>query len=109
AASALLGKYALRAPKDGKVLAVHPAIGGFVSPQGAYDTYTQGMTPVLVLGSTQAQLNVRCYVDEILVPRLPPASKIKAQMSVRGSSEKVSLEYVRTQPLVSPKIELSNQ
>jgi HlyD family secretion protein len=70
-ASALLAKYTLRAPKDGIVLAINPTVGSFVSAQGAYDTYTQGMDPVLVLGSPHAHLNVRCYVDEILVPRLP--------------------------------------
>jgi len=108
-ASALLSKYTLRAPKDGIVLAINPTVGSFVSAQGAYDTYTQGMDPVLVLGSPHARLNVRCYVDEILVPRLPIGSKMKAQMSVRGSNVKLSLEYVRTQPIVSPKIELSDQ
>ena len=48
-----------------------------------------------------AVLNVRCYVDEILVPRLPDPSKIKAQMSMRGSSAKVPMEFVRVQPFVS--------
>lgn len=108
-ASALLSKYSLRAPGNGKVLAINAAVGGFVSAQGAYETYTQGMTPALVLGSSEDQLHVRCYVDEILVPRLPDASRMKAQMSVRGSSVKVPLEYVRMQPIVSPKIELSDQ
>jgi len=108
-ASALLSKYTLRAPKDGIVLAINPTVGSFVSAQGAYDTYTQGMDPVLVLGSPHAHLNVRCYIDEILVPRLPIGSRMKAQMSVRGSNVKLSLEYVRTQPIVSPKIELSDQ
>ncbi len=108
-ASALLGKYTLRAPADGVVLAINPTVGSFISTQGSYDTYTQGMTPVLVLGSSRARLNVRCYVDEILVPRLPDPSKMQAQMSVRGSGVKIPLTYVRTQPLVSPKIELSNQ
>ncbi len=50
-ASALLAKYTLRAPGDGKVLAISPIAGSYVSAQGAYDTYTQGMTPVLVLGA----------------------------------------------------------
>jgi len=108
-ASALLSKYTLRAPQDGKVLTINPTVGSYVSAQGAYDTYTQAMDPVLVLGSSYAYLNVRCYVDEILVPRLPPSSKMKAQMSVRGSSVKLPLEFVRMQPVVSPKIELSNQ
>jgi HlyD family secretion protein len=108
-ANALLSKYTLRAPGDGIVLAISPTVGSFVSAQGAYDTYTQGMAPVLVLGSPHARLSVRCYVDEILVPRLPSAATMKAQMSVRGSSVKIPLEYVRMQPFVSPKIELSDQ
>lgn len=108
-ASALLGKYTLRAPRDGVVLAVGPAVGSFVSAQGAYDSYTQGMAPVMVIGSPHALLNVRCYVDEILVPRLPDFSRMKAQMTVRGSDAKIPLRYLRTQPLVSPKIELSDQ
>ena len=109
ASSALLAKYTLRAAKDGVVLSINPTPGSFVSPQGSYDSYTQGMLPVLVLGSPQASLNVRCYVDEILVHRLPPSDKMKAQLSIRGSSTKLPLDYVRMQPLVSPKIELSNQ
>jgi HlyD family secretion protein len=108
-ASALLSKYSLRSPRDGKVLAINPIVGSYVSPQGAYDSYTEGMTPVLVLGSPATQLNVRCFVDEILVPRLPDPSKMKAQMSIRGSDVKLALEYVRMQPLVSPKIELSDE
>jgi HlyD family secretion protein len=108
-ASALLAKYTIRAPADGVVLAVNPTVGSYVSGQGAYDSYTQGMDPVLVLGSTQEHLNVRCYVDEILVPRLPNPAKMKAQMSVRGSNVKLPLEFVRMQPVISPKIELSDQ
>jgi HlyD family secretion protein len=107
-ASALLSKYTLRAPNDGIVMAINPGVGSYVSGQGAYDTYTQGMDPVLVLGSPQ-YLNVRCYVDEILVPRLPGPGKMKAQMTVRGSTVKIPLEFVRTQPFVSPKIELSDE
>ena len=108
-AHALLGKYTLRAPADGTILAINPTVGSYVSAQGAYDSYTQGMDPVLVLGSSQTYLNVRCYVDEILVPRLPAASRMKAQMSVRGSADKLPLQFVRMQPMVSPKIELSDQ
>ncbi|MGA2880340.1 MAG: biotin/lipoyl-binding protein [Bryobacteraceae bacterium] len=108
-ATALLSKYTLRAPEDGIVLAINPTVGSYVSGQGAYDSYTQGMDPVLVLGSSHEHLNVRCYVDEILVPHLPAASRMKAQMSVRGSNVKIPLEFVRMQPVVSPKIELSDQ
>jgi HlyD family secretion protein len=108
-ASALLSKYSLHAPGKGKVLVIKPAIGSYVSTLGAYDTYTQGMAPVLVLGSADSQLQVRCFVDEILVPRLPDPLEIRAEMSVRGSDAKIPLEYVGTQPMVSPKIQLSDQ
>jgi HlyD family secretion protein len=109
ASSALLSKYTLRAPRDGVVLSINPTPGSFVSPQGSYDSYTQGMLPVLVIGSSQSSLNVRCYVDEILVHRLPAPDKMKAQLSIRGSGAKLSLDYVRMQPFVTPKIELSDQ
>jgi len=109
ASRALLGKYTLRASRDGVVLSINTIVGSYVSPQGTYDAYTQGPDPVIVLGSPSSSLHVRCYVDEILVPRLPSGSKMKAQMSVRGSDVKIPLEFVRVQPYVSPKIELSDQ
>jgi len=109
AGTALLSKYTLRAPSDGVVLSIATMVGAYVSSQGSYESYSQGMTPVLVLGAPQANLQVRCYIDEILVPRLPAPSKMKAQMSIRGSDVKVSLDFVRVQPYVSPKIELSDQ
>jgi len=108
ASSALLSKYTLRAPTDGVVLSINTIVGSYVSPQGAYQSYTQGMKPVLVLGTPQTHLHVRCYIDEILVPRMPGPTKIKAQMSIRGSNIKVPLEFVRVQPFVSPKIQLSD-
>jgi HlyD family secretion protein len=108
-ARALLAKYTLRAPSKGKVLAISAAVGAFASQQGVTDINTQTTVPVLVLGTSRADLHVRCYVDEILLPRLPHPSTMKAQMSIRGSNVKVPLEYVRTQPLVTPKIELSDQ
>ena len=106
---ALLGKYTLRASRDGVVLAINTIVGNYVSPQGSYDAYTQGADPVITLGSSPSSLHVRCYVDEILVPRLPLGSKMIAQMSIRGSDVKIPLEFVRVQPYVSPKIELSDQ
>jgi HlyD family secretion protein len=106
---ALLGKYTLRAPRDGIVLSINTIVGNYASPQGSYDAYTQGQDPVLVLGGPPTSLNVRCYVDEILVPRLPSGSQMIAQMSVRGSDVKIPLEFVRVQPYVSPKIELSDE
>jgi HlyD family secretion protein len=107
--TALLAKYTLRAPRDGVVLSINTVVGNYASPQGSYDAYTQGQVPVMTLGSSPTSLHVRCYVDEILVPRLPEGSKIKAQMSIRGSNVKIPLYFVRVQPFVSPKIELSNQ
>jgi len=109
ASSALLGKYTLRAPRDGVVMSINTIVGNYVSPQGSYDAYTQGASPVIVIGSAPSSLHVRCYIDEILVPRLHPSSTMKAQMSVRGSNVKIPLEFVRVQPYVSPKIELSDQ
>ena len=109
AAAALLAKYTVRAQVDGVVLALNTTVGSSVSSQGAYNAYTQGFDPVVVMSAPQDYLAVRCYIDEILVSRLPTAWHIRAQMSIRGSDTKVPLEFVRIQPYVSPKIELSNQ
>jgi len=75
ASSALLSKYTLRAPTDGVVLSIATNVGNYVSPQGAYESYTQGMDPVIVLGTPRSNLQVRCYIDEILVPRCRPRSR----------------------------------
>ena len=109
ASRALLGKYTLRASRDGIVLAINTIVGNYVSPQGSYDAYTQGVDPVITLGGLPSSLHVRCSVDEILVPRLHLGAKMIAQMSVRGSDVKIPLEFVRVQPYVSPKIELSDE
>ena len=109
ASSALLDKYIIKAPADGVILSINTATGGYVSTQGAYDTYTQGFNPVLVMGSPQTYIGVRCYIDEILVHRLPQGPQMNARMSIRGTDISIPLEYVRLQPYVSPKIELSNQ
>jgi HlyD family secretion protein len=109
ASNALLAKYTIKAPVGGVVLSINAAVGSYVSAQGAYDTYTQGLTPVLVMGSSQDYLGVRCYIDEILIHRLTKASPIQGKMFIRGTDINVPLEYVRVQPYVSPKIQLSNQ
>jgi HlyD family secretion protein len=109
ASSALLAKYSLKAPTDGVVMSINVTVGSYVSPQGAYDSYTQGFAPIVVMGTSRGTLGVRCYIDEILIPRLPPADKLQAQMSIRGTTTKIPLEFVRVQPYVSPKIQLSNQ
>jgi HlyD family secretion protein len=109
ASSALLEKYTIKAPTDGIVMSINGAVGGYVSPQGSYDTYTQGFDPIVVMSSAKGTLAVRCYIDEILIPRLPPPDKLQAQMFIRGTSTKIPLEFVRVQPYVSPKIQLSNE
>ncbi len=106
--AALLAKYTIRAPADGVVMAVNSGVGSYVSSQGAYDSYTQGYGPLIVMGLLQSSLQVRAYVDEILVHELPPADKIQAQMFVRGTNVQLPLTFVRIQPYVSPKIELSD-
>ena len=108
-ANNLLSKYTLKAPVDGIVLSINTSVGSYVSPQGAYDTYTQGMSPVMSMGSTEEYLAVRCYIDEILLHRLPRADRIQARMFIRGTDIQVPLDYVRMQPYVSPKIQLSDQ
>ncbi len=105
---ALLAKYTLRAPVDGVVLAVNTAVGSFISPQGSYGTYTQGYYPALVLANAEPYFAVRCFIDEILIPRLP-ATDMKAQMFIRGANTSIPLEFDRLQPYVTPKIQLSNQ
>ena len=109
AANALLQYYSVKAPIDGVVLAVNATVGGYVSSQGDYDTYTELFDPLVIMSSPQAYMQVRCYVDEILVSRLPSHWHIQAQMQITGTDIKVPLEFVRVQPYISPKIELSNE
>lgn len=109
AANALLRYYSVKAPVDGVVLAVNAAVGGYVSSLGDYDTYTELFDPVVILSGPQDYMDVRCYVDEILISRLPSRWHIQAEMQPMGMDTKVPLEFVRVQPYVSPKIELSNE
>ena len=110
AADALLQKFTVKAPIGGVVLAVNATAGSYQSSQGSYDPYTQLFDPSVIMGPPQDHLAVRCFVDEILVSQLPSSWHIRAEMSVRGSyTNKVPLEFVRVQPYVSPKIELSNE
>jgi len=108
-AAALLAKYTIRAPSDGVVLAVQATAGSYVSAQGAYNSYTQGFDPLIIMGKPQGSFEVRAYIDEILVNQLPQASKIRAEMFIRGTSDQVPLKFVRVQPYISPKIELSDE
>jgi len=109
AAKALLQKYSVRATVSGVVLAVNATVGSYVSSLGEYDTYTELADPLMVMSAPQEYMEVRCYIDEILVSRLPPAWHIQAQMQLTGTEIKIPLEFVRVQPYISPKIELSNE
>ena len=109
AAKALLAKFNVKAPIDGVVLSVYAAVGSYVSSQGAFDPYTQAFDQPVIMSPPQEYLAVRCYVDEILVSRLPTKWHMEATMSPTGTELKVPLEFVRVQPYVSPKIELSNE
>ncbi len=108
AAASLLSKYTIRAPCDGVVLAVQAGRGSYVSAQGTYDTYTQAYVPLITMATPQGHLQVRAYIDEVLISRLPNPSSLKAQMSVRGTEIRIPLTFVRIRPYVSPKIELSD-
>ncbi len=105
----LLDKYTIKAPVNGVVLKIATAVGSYVSPSGTYGTYTQGYGPVVVIGNIEKEMEVRCYVDEILVPRLPKPQDIKAIAFVRGTDKQIPLQFVSLQPYTTPKIELSNQ
>ncbi|HTW35339.1 MAG TPA: biotin/lipoyl-binding protein [Rhizomicrobium sp.] len=109
ASAALLAKYTIKAPADGVVLSIQSAPGSYVSTQGAYDSYTQGFDPLIVMGTQPATLEVRTYVDEILIPRLQNAKAMKGEMFIRGTNIHVPLTFTRVQPFVSPKIELSDE
>jgi HlyD family secretion protein len=108
-AQTLLSKYRIKAPVDGIILSINTAVGSYISAQGTYDTYTQGFDPVLVMGGAHTCIGVRCYIDEVLIHRLPEASQMNATMHIRGTDVNIPLKFVRVQPYVSPKIELTNQ
>jgi len=109
ASTALLGKYTIKAPADGTVLSIEATVGSYVSSAGTYDTYTESLGPIIVMGAPQTRLQVRTFVDEILVDRLPDSANMEAQMFIRGTDAHIPLRFVRIQPYVSPKIELSDQ
>jgi HlyD family secretion protein len=109
-AKALLAWYSIKAPADGKILAIQAAVGSYVvTSQGTYDTYTQGFDPIIVMGRSEDYVSVRCYIDEILIHRLKLGPQMEARMFIRGTNISVPLEYVRVQPYISPKIELSDE
>jgi HlyD family secretion protein len=108
---ATLLKYTIRAPVDGTILRVVPAIGDYVSiTVGSYDIYTQGNLPVIQMGEASPYMQVRVFVDEILTPLLPTSEHFEATMFIRGMNNKaVPLSFVNIQPFTIPNIELNDQ
>ena len=95
ASSALLGKVHAARPAGWRCALHQHHRRKLRVPTGLLRCIHPGRGPAHHLGNFPGALNVRCYVDEILVPRLPSGSKMKAQMSIRGSNVKIPLEFVR--------------
>ncbi len=107
---ALLDKYIIKSPVKGVVLRLNAEVGDYISPQGIFDPYTQGMNPVIQLASTAPYLQVRCFLNEILVPKLPQPSQMQAILFIRGGTNQgIPLEFVRIQPYTIPNIQLSDE
>lgn len=84
----------VKAPIDGTVLSVVVRSGEFV-PASIVST------PYLSMGVVDP-LHIRVDIDETEIPRFRAGAK--AYASLRGKPDNmVALEYVRTEPLVSPK------
>jgi HlyD family secretion protein len=109
ASKASLDKYVIRARVEGVVLAVNASPGSYAMAQGTYNPYTQNNDPLIIMGALQDSMSVRCFVDEVLVSRLPDPQNIQAEMTLQGSNQKVKLTFDRIQPILTPKIELANQ
>jgi HlyD family secretion protein len=110
AAAALLAKYTMRAPSDGIVRTVQATVGSYVSPTGRLRQLHAGNEPAHRDGRAGRSIcRFALYVDEILIDRLADPAKLAGEMFIRGTDKHVPLTFVRVQPLVSPKIELSDE
>ncbi|MBU6238493.1 MAG: efflux RND transporter periplasmic adaptor subunit [Planctomycetes bacterium] len=88
----------IRAPKPGTILSVKIRVGEFV-PASVL------ASPLITMGQIEP-LHIRVDIDESEIPRLRPEAIATA--TLRGSSGKgVPLQYVRTEPLVIPKRNLT--
>lgn len=93
-AQTLLEIRTVKAPIDGTILSVVVRAGEFV-PASIVST------PFLSMGVVDP-LHVRVDIDETEIPRFRAGAK--AYAALRGKPEEiVELQYVRTEPLVSPK------
>lgn len=107
---ALWDKYIVKSPIDGVILRMVSATGDYVSSLGSYDNYTQRMLPTVQMGVITPYMQVRCYVDEILIPKLPNPEKLSATMFIRGlDNRSVPLEFINIQPFTIPNIQLSDE
>ncbi len=107
---ALWAKYIVRTTTEGIVFRVVVAKGSYTSPQGNYDSYTQSFLPAVQMGVITPYLQVRCYVDEILTPRLPQSKQLLATLFVRGlNNYGIPLQFLSIQPFTIPNIELSDE
>ena len=95
-----LGRATVRAPIAGQILTVNIRPGEFLSTQGG------GANPFIEMGETRP-LHVRIDIDEEQAPRL--ALGEPAIVSPRGASnQRVRASYVRAEPVVVPKRQLTN-
>lgn len=106
---ALLKRYIVKAPVTGKVIRMAATEGTYVSPAGSYDSYTQNFIPIVQMTVESPYLAVRCYLNEILVPKLPQALPLEATLFIRGLDRKsFALQYVSLQPYAQANIQLPN-
>ena len=94
ASAALLGKYTIRAPADGMVLLRSGHRRQLRLAAGRLRSATpRGMNPLIVMGTADDHLQVRAYIDEILVHRLADPSRMDAQMFIRGTEIHLPLTF----------------
>lgn len=106
-----LEEYTIKADVDGHILRVVGSVGDYVTPTtGVYDPYTQGYLPLIQMGEHSDFLQVRVYVDELLIPMLPRDGQMEASLFVRGLyNHAIPLSFVSIQPMTIPNIQLSDQ
>ncbi|MGB3808102.1 MAG: efflux RND transporter periplasmic adaptor subunit [Erythrobacter sp.] len=96
-----LGRLTVRAPITGEILAVNIRPGEYVSTQGGGNS-----EPFIQMGETNP-LHVRVDVDENEAIRVEQG--VPARVSPRGGAEiQVEAAFVRAEPLVVPKRQLTN-
>ncbi|MEI8377455.1 MAG: efflux RND transporter periplasmic adaptor subunit [bacterium] len=93
-----INRSVIKAPRDGEVLKVNIRAGEYVA------TNSTGFSP-LILGSSN-KLQIRIDIDEINASNYHPG--VKAIASLKGdSSKKFPIKFVRVQPYMVPKTNLS--